>query len=120
MFEKIIESGKSGIKPISGLMTINAKAIEKLASQQSSFLTGCVSDGMKQAQELSSVRDIGTFMESQKNYAEGFQQRIIENAKQTLELMNEVRESATSLVETAITPSSDETTKKTATSKKSA
>ena len=118
MFEKIIESGKNGFKPVSDIMSINAKAIEKLASQQGSFVTSVLSDGMKQAKELTSIRDVTGFVEAQKTYAEGMQQKVVENARQTLELMSDTRASATSIVESAFSKEDSSKVQKASTSKK--
>jgi phasin family protein len=99
MLDKLVQSGKTGLKPITELFSVNAKAIEKLTSQQSAFIAECMSDSMKQAQELASKKDLSALFESQKNYAEQMQQKWVDNAKQTLELMNEARESATAVLE---------------------
>lgn len=101
MLEKLVESGKSGLKPITELFSVNAKALEKLTSQQSAFIAEVMSDSMKQAQELASKKDLAALFECQKSYAEQVQQKWVDNAKQTLELMNEARESATAVIESA-------------------
>jgi len=99
MLEKLVESSKTGLKPITELFSLNAKAFEKLTSQQSAFIAEVLSDSFKQAQELASKKDIGAIFESQKSYAEEVQQKWVDNAKQTLELVNEARESATAVIE---------------------
>ena len=107
MLEKLVESSKSGLKPITELFSVNAKALEKLAGQQSAFIAECMSDSMKQAQEIASKKDFGALFECQKTYAESMQQKWVDNAKQTLELMNEARESATAVIESLFAKSAD-------------
>jgi phasin family protein len=103
MLEKLVESGKTGLKPITELFSVNAKAFEKLTSQQSAFIAEVLSDSFKQAQELAAKKDLTAIFESQKNYAESLQQKWVDNAKQTLELVNEARESATAVIESIFT-----------------
>ena len=67
MFEQFLEKGKTSFKPLSDLISANTKAMEKLASQQSSYVSECLSESFKQAKDLAAKRDLGSIIESQKS-----------------------------------------------------
>ena len=85
-------------QPISNLMLIQAKTLEKLGSEQARFYTECVEAVSKQV-ENSTTTDKAKLQEAQINFAQDMQNRVSRLFKTNMDIMNEARESTTSEVE---------------------
>jgi phasin family protein len=98
MFDKIVEQAQSATKPFSEIMSINAEVMEKLAEKQTSLFTGMMNDGIEYAKDLASQKDLAGIYETQKTFAEGLQEKMMENAKDTYALMTDTSEKVTEVV----------------------
>lgn len=111
MFEKFMTDMQSMMKPyqeklngkqfqpISNLMVIQAKALEKLGSEQTRFYTECVEAVSKQL-ETGKTTDAAQLKEAQFNFAQDMQNRVGRLFKTNMDIMTEARESVTAEVET--------------------
>lgn len=112
MFEKFVSDMQALVKPyqeklngqqfqpISNLMVIQAKALEKLGSEQTRFYTECVEAFSKQIEANSKTTDAAKLQEAQFNLAQDLQNRVGRLFKTNMDIMTEARESATAEVET--------------------
>ncbi len=98
MFDKIVEQAQSASKPFSEIMSINAEVMEKLAEKQTSLFTGMMNDGIEYAKDLASQKDLAGIYETQKTYAEGLQEKMMTNAKETYEIMTDTSEKVSEIV----------------------
>lgn len=86
-------------QPISNLMVIQAKALEKLGSEQTRFYTECIEAVSKQVENTSKTTDATKLQEAQFNFAQDLQNRVGRLFKTNMDIMTEARESATAEVE---------------------
>lgn len=111
MFDKMISDMQSMMKPyqegfsstqfkpVTNLMLIQAKALEKLGTEQTRFYTECVEAVSKQFEAASSKKDPASLQEAQFNFAQDMQDRVSRLFKTNMDILTEARESATSEVE---------------------
>lgn len=91
--------GSAQLKPVTNLMMIQAKALEKLGSEQGRFYTECVEAVTKQFEAAGSKKDPASLQEAQFNFAQDMQDRVSRLFKTNMDILTEARESATSEVE---------------------
>jgi phasin family protein len=77
MYEKMFEQAQSAIKPISELLTLNAKILEDATQKQTNYFKDFVDDTMAFAKELSSQKDYSGIYQTQKAYIENLQEKWI-------------------------------------------
>lgn len=87
------------LEPISNLMVIQAKALEKLGTEQSRFYTECVEAIAKQAEATSKNTDASKLQEAQFNFAQDLQNRVGRLFKTNMDIIAEARKDATAEVE---------------------
>lgn len=87
-------------QPITNLMIIQAKALEKLGTEQTRFYTECVEAVSKQVESTGKTTDTAQLQEAQFNFAQDLQNRVGRLFKTNMDIMTEARESATAEVET--------------------
>lgn len=92
MFEKFVEQAQNASKPFGEFMSINADTMEKLSEKQTSLFTTMLNDSIGYAKELASQKDLAGVYETQKSYAEGLQEKVVSNAKETYALMTDTSE----------------------------
>lgn len=97
MFDKIVEQAQSASKPFGEFMSLNAETMEKLAEKQTALFTTMMNDGIEYAKEMAAQKDLAGFYETQKSYAEGLQEKVVSNAKETYELMTDTSEKMSEL-----------------------
>lgn len=86
-------------QPITNLMLIQAKTLEKLGSEQTRFYTECVEAVSKQLEGGTKVTDAAKMKEAQLNFAQDMQSRVSRLFKTNMDIITEARESATSEVD---------------------
>lgn len=77
MYEKIFEQTQSAFKPISELMTLNAKILEVAAEKQTAYFKDFVNDSIAFAKELSTQKDYSGIYQTQKAFVENLQEKWI-------------------------------------------
>ena len=112
MFEKMMKDMQAMMKPyqegmnakqfqpITNLMILQAKTLEKLGSEQTRFYTECVEAVSKQLESGTKTTDEAKLKEAQLNFAQDMQNRVGRLFKTNMDIITEARESATSEVDT--------------------
>jgi phasin family protein len=77
MYEKFFEQTQSAFKPVSELLTLNAKILEVAAEKQSAYFKDFVNDSISFAKELSTQKDYSGIYQTQKAYVENLQAKWI-------------------------------------------
>ncbi|MCV6624827.1 MAG: phasin family protein [Cellvibrionaceae bacterium] len=101
MFEQVNEQIQKSLKPMSELASVNAKALEQLASQQNALFTGLLNDGVNFSQSLTEKQDVNAMVEAQKAYLEGVQEKIVAAAKETYDVISDAQEKAGEVLKVA-------------------
>ena len=101
MFDKINEQIQKSLKPITELASLNAKALEQLAQQQSSLFTTLLNDGVALTESATEKQDVKSLVEAQKNYAQGVQEKIVAAAKDAYEVITSAQQKAGEVLKTA-------------------
>lgn len=112
MFEKFVQDMQNLVKPyqesltnvkqfqpISNLMVIQAKALEKLGAEQTRFYTESIEALSKQAEANSKNTDAAKLQEAQFNFAQDMQNRVGRLFKTNMDIVAEARKEATAEVE---------------------
>lgn len=87
-------SGKQ-MKPVTNLMMVQAKAMEKLGAEQARFYTECIEAVSKQMEGLSGKSDPAGLQEAQFNFAQDMQDRFGRLLKTNMDILSEARTKAT-------------------------
>ena len=103
MFDNIVEQFQNAMKPASELMTLNAKAMEKLAQQQTALFSSAVNDSVSYAKELSTQKDLAGIYNSQKTFMESAQESVVSASKEAYAVVAEAQEKAGDLLKGAFT-----------------
>jgi phasin family protein len=77
MYDKLFEQTQTAIKPLSEILTLNAKILEDAAQKQSIYFKDFVSDTVAFAKELSSQKDYSGIYQTQKAFLENLQEKWI-------------------------------------------
>ena len=77
MYEKFFEQAQSAFKPVSELLTLNAKILEEATEKQTVFLKDFVNDSVSFAKELGEQKDYSGIYQAQKSYIENIQSKWI-------------------------------------------
>ncbi len=94
MFDKVAEQFQNSCQPLADLIAVNTNALEQLAQQQTTLVTGVLNDGVAFAEGLSAQKDVTSFVEAQKAYAEGVQEKVTAAAKDAYSVLTETQEKA--------------------------
>ncbi|WP_416885898.1 phasin family protein [Marinospirillum sp.] len=86
-------------KPVANLMMIQAKAMEKLGSEQARFYTECVETFSKQLDGPAKGKDAAGLQEAQFNLAQDLQDRVGRLFKNNMDILTEAREKASAELE---------------------
>jgi phasin family protein len=92
MYEKIFEQAQTAIKPLSELMTLNAKIFEDAAQKQAAYFKDFVNDSVAFAKDVSSQKDYSGVYQTQKAYLEGLQSKWISASTEAYESITSSQE----------------------------
>lgn len=101
MYDKIIEQAQAASKPMTDLLALNTKTIENLTEKQTSLVSEILNHNMSYAKDFSSQKDIASIYETQKNYMEGLQEKMVSATKDAYSIITSAQEEAASLVKGA-------------------
>ncbi len=102
MYDKIFEQAQSAMKPMTELMTFNAKLMEDVAEKQKSFVTDIIEDGMSFAKEMSAQKDYSGVYQTQKAYLEGMQAKWIAASTEAYEMMTSTQEKMSDVIKSSV------------------
>lgn len=101
MFDQMNEQLQKSLKPLTDLATVNAKALEQLASQQSTLFSTLLNDGVEFSKGLGEKKDVNALVEAQKTYLEGMQEKIVAATKESYDVISEAQEKAGEVLKVA-------------------
>jgi phasin family protein len=86
MFEAFTKQWQQGLKPMTELVAVNAKALEQLSKQQTELFNNTLQGNVEYSQELSQQQDITGLMAIQKDYVSKLQSSFSQAGAEVLEL----------------------------------
>ncbi len=102
MFGKLSEQLKKSAKPASTLLEMNAKVLGEIASQQTQFFTGVITDSKKLVETVSEQSEMKGILAAQSVYAESVRDRMTSTSKSTYGTLTTMREEVTGLVKDSL------------------
>jgi len=113
---------KATVEAVKRLGEIQIRSIERLTEQQIEATSEYLNSSVKQLQSLAGSKDLQGAVDSQTKYVAEINERVVDNAKKTAEILNELKGELTEWVEAGVKAASDNPFAKTvaAASKKAA
>lgn len=105
MYESTMENVKSSLQPLVELAELNRKTLEKLTAVQTSYLTECLSTGIKQAQSLAESKSPQQATELSIELVKALETKLTDAAEKNMSALVELREAYSSLVNDSCTES---------------
>lgn len=102
MYDKFLEQAQNAMKPMTELMTFNAKVMEEVAEKQKVFVKDMIDGSMSYAKELSAQKDYSGVYQTQKSYFEGLQSKWIAASTDAYELMTANQEKLNAVFKNAV------------------
>lgn len=81
---------------------LNLRTFEQMASKQAAMLNDCLESSAKQYEVLTTAKDYKAAMAAQGELLKGCNEKFLANLRETAEMMTEVREELTGMVEEAV------------------
>jgi phasin family protein len=97
MYTPFTEQFEDSVKPLTELMKISVTTTEKLAKQQTEFLTTAMNNGFAFAQTLMGQKDVTGLLSVQKEYGEEFQEKLVAATKDTYATITEAQTKVTEI-----------------------
>lgn len=85
----------------------NMRTFEKFAAKQAEVFNACLESGAKQYEVISRARDYKEALSAQSELLQSCNEKFLANLRETTELMTEVRDELSGLVEEAVQFTSD-------------
>lgn len=104
MLDKIFEQSQTAFKPMSELASLNAKVLEEVAEKQKTFVSDMMNDSMAYAKEISAQKDFSGMYQTQKNYLESVQEKMIAASTDAYNYMTSAQEKVSDVIKSS-TPS---------------
>ncbi len=104
MYDKMFEQAQSAFKPLSELLTLNAKFLEDSAQKQTAFYKDFVNDSVAFAKELSSQKDYSGIYQTQKAFLESLQEKWIAASTDAYETFSANQEKLGEVFKRSATP----------------
>jgi len=102
MYDKVVKEAQDNMKPVLDMVAINSEAVEKLVKQQANYMSELLNAGLNQARTVSQAKDPTAAVEAQKVYVEEMSSKLMEAAKQNLDVMMEAKDALAKVVETSV------------------
>ncbi|TVZ39717.1 phasin protein [Alteromonadaceae bacterium 2753L.S.0a.02] len=103
MYEKIYEQADSFFKPINEIFAINIETLDALREKQTELVNDMVADGIEYAKGVGGYQSVESLYSAQKQYWESLQNKISNNAKDALALLNESQEKIGEVIQESAT-----------------
>ena len=103
----IEKMNKSTVEAVKRLGEIQLRSIERLTEAQIEASTEYMNEGVKQLQSLAGSKDMQGVVDSQSKYIAEMNEKVIENAKKTAEILTETKSELTEWVEAGVKAASD-------------
>ena len=92
MYDKFFEQAHNAMRPMTELLSFNAKVMQQAAEKQNSFVKELIEDGVSYAKEMSAQKDYSGVFQTQKSYLEGVQAKWIAASTDAYEMMTATQE----------------------------
>jgi len=102
MFDKVNEQFQKSLKPVTELVSVNAKAMESLVQQQNALFSSLLNQGVAFVDGATEKKDLKSLVEAQKSYAEGVQDQVAAAAKDAYDVITSAQEKAGEVLKTAM------------------
>ncbi len=86
---------------------LNMRAFEQFAAKQAKVMNDCLESSAKQVEVLTTAKDYKDAMAAQSELLKGCNEKFLANLRETAEMMTEVRDEFSGLVEEAVKFTSD-------------
>ncbi len=103
----IEKMNKTSIDAMKRLGEIQLRSIERLTEIQIEATTDYMNESVKQLQTLAASKDIQGVVDSQSKYVAELNERVVNNAKKTAEVLAETKTELTDWVEAGVKAASD-------------
>ena len=103
----IEKMNKASVDAMKRLGEIQLRSIERLTEAQIAATTEYMNESVKQLQTLAASKDLQGVMDSQTKYVAGLNERVVDNAKKTAEILTETKTELTEWVEAGVKAASD-------------
>ncbi len=111
MYDKVVKEAQDNMKPVLDMVAINSAAVEKLVKQQADYMSELLNSGLNQARTVSEAKDPNAAVEAQKAYVEEMSSKLMEAAKQNLDVMMEAKDALAKVVEASVKDVQDKVSK---------
>ncbi len=98
----IEEMNATAVNSIKRLGEIQLRTMERLTEQQIAITSGYLRDGVKQMQSVVGAKDLGKVLESQAGYVTELNQRVVEDAQKTAEILADSKTELSDWVEEGV------------------
>ena len=98
---------KSTVEAVKRLGEIQIRSIERLTEQQIEATSDYLNSSVKQLQTLAGSKDLHSAVDTQAKYIAEVNERVVDNAKKTAEILNELKGELTEWVEAGVKAVSD-------------
>ncbi|RKZ47478.1 MAG: hypothetical protein DRQ48_07925 [Gammaproteobacteria bacterium] len=102
IIDQLTAATSKSYETMKDLGDINTSALRKITDLQFNFITKNVESGIEQANSLNSKKDAKDIFASSAEFVSDYNEKIIDFTSQTVEILNQSRDEATSLFEKAI------------------
>ena len=86
---------------------INMRAFEQFAAKQAQVMNDCMESGAKQVEVMTKAKDYKDAVAAQSELLKGCNEKFLANLRETADMMTEVRDEFSGLVEEAVKFTSD-------------
>lgn len=101
MFEAFTKQWQQGLKPMTELAAVNAKAIEQLSQQQTKLFNTALQSNVEYAQELSQQQDVAGMVATQSDFLKKLQSDLSQAGTDTYQLALAAKDEAQQLLNSA-------------------
>ena len=113
MFDFFSDRNLNTLKPLSDMVSINAKVLETVAQKQTTLYTDLLQDSVQYVKGLSEQSDLAGVVDTNKSFAEKTQEKLILAAKDMYAIVTDSQQEAGSLMKDTLTTINEPAPKKT-------
>ncbi len=103
----IEKMNKASVEAVKRLGEIQLRSIERLTEAQIEATTEYMNQSVKQLQTLAGSKDLQGVVDSQSKFVAGLNEKVVDNAKKTAEILAETKAELTEWVEAGVKAASD-------------
>jgi phasin family protein len=105
--EMVNQFNENVFASVKRLGELNMRAFEQFAAKQAQVMNDCMESGAKQVEVMTKAKDYKDAVAAQSELLKGCNENFLANLRETAEMMTEVRDEFSGLVEDAVKFTSD-------------